>query len=251
VARAASKRSPVSAPKGGGAREVYRRLRERILRLELAPDMDLDEATLVTMMGVSRTPVREALIRLAADGLVVLLPNRGARVAPISLHGTQTFFEALDLVQRAMTRLAADRHTPQDLARIEQECRRFERAAQRHDIEAMAAANFDFHMAIAAAGRNAYLAQAYELLLFQGLRLSRISLAYRADVARPKRVEADRLSRISDIIDQHRVMVRTIEAGNAPGAEAVAAAHVEVFRRRVFRFQSENLVADVRIAAGA
>jgi DNA-binding GntR family transcriptional regulator len=241
----------VSAPKGGGAREVYRRLRERILTLELAPDMELDEASLVTMMGVSRTPVREALIRLAADGLVVLLPNRGARVAPISLHGVRAFFEALDLVQRAMTRLAAERRTTQDLARIEDECQRFERAAKRHDVEAMASANFDFHMAIAAAARNDYLAQAYELLLFQGLRLSRISLAYRADAGRPGRGEADRLSRISDIVDQHRAMARAISAGDAPAAEAIAAAHVEVFRRRVFKFQSENLVADVKIAASA
>ncbi|MEJ0070951.1 MAG: GntR family transcriptional regulator [Pseudomonadota bacterium] len=248
MARRTAASSLVSAPKGGSAREVYRRLRERILRLELAPDLDLDEATLVTMMGVSRTPVREALIRLAADGLVLLLPNRGARVAPISLHGVRAFFESLDLVQRAMTRLAAERRSAQDLARIEQESRQFDQAAARRDVDAMSQANFDFHMAIAAAAQNAYLGQAYELLLFQGLRLSRISLAYRVDVARPKRTDGSS-SRISDIIDQHRAMVQAIAKGDAAAAEALAAEHVAVFRRRVFKFQAENLLADVKIAA--
>jgi len=231
--------------------EVVSRLRHMLIEGEIPPGSRVPERELCATLKISRTPLREALKVLAADGLVVLLPNRGARVAPISLHGIRAFFEALDLAQRAMTRLAAERHTPQDLTRIEDECRRFERAAQRHDIEAMAAANFDFHMAIAAAASNAYLAQAYELLLFQGLRLSRISLAYGDDRPLRKRANADRLSRIADIVDQHRAMVRAIRARDAAEAEALAAAHVEVFRRRVFKFQSENLVADVKIAATA
>ncbi len=66
--------------------------------------------------GLSRTPVREALIRLAADGLVVLLPDRGAQVAPVDLADFPRYVEAFDLVQRAVTRDAGPsgvcRNTP-------------------------------------------------------------------------------------------------------------------------------------------
>ncbi len=65
--------------KGTGTTYVYQRLREGILSLDYVPGANLDEAQLVESFGLSRTPVREALIRLAADGLVVLLPNRGRR----------------------------------------------------------------------------------------------------------------------------------------------------------------------------
>src|SRR5688572_6773470 len=98
---------PVKRSKGAGAEHAYQELRERILSLSLAPGADLEESVLVATLGMSRTPVREAIIRLASDGLVTLTPNRGARVAPISLDEIRAFFEALDLCQRAVTRLAA------------------------------------------------------------------------------------------------------------------------------------------------
>ena len=66
-----------SVSKGSSARHVYDSLRQRILNLEVRPGADLDKSTLVETYGVSRTPVREALIRLGADRLVTLLPNRG------------------------------------------------------------------------------------------------------------------------------------------------------------------------------
>lgn len=76
-------RSNVKALKGGSSELAYRALMQEIVSFTLVPGEDLDEATLVGRLGVSRTPVREALVRLAAEGLVQLVPNRGARVAPM------------------------------------------------------------------------------------------------------------------------------------------------------------------------
>ena len=83
-------------PKGSGSRWAYETIRNRILSLELAPGAGLDEQELIASLGVSRTPIREALIQLSAEGLVEMLPNRGARVAKIDLPGVREFFEALD-----------------------------------------------------------------------------------------------------------------------------------------------------------
>ncbi len=102
--------------KGTGTTYVYQRLREGILSLDYVPGANLDEARLVESFGLSRTPVREALIRLAADGLVVLLPDRGAQVEPVDLADFPRYVEAFDLVQRAVTRDAGPsgvcRNTP-------------------------------------------------------------------------------------------------------------------------------------------
>src|SRR5205085_12410577 len=84
--RPAPPRSPpaqcnTGRPKGTGTQRVYAQVREDIISLRLPPGADLDEASLEQRFGVSRTPVREALIRLASEGLIVLLPNRGARIS--------------------------------------------------------------------------------------------------------------------------------------------------------------------------
>ncbi len=105
-----------AAPRAWARPYVYQRLREGILSLDYVPGANLDEAQLVESFGLSRTPVREALIRLAADGLVVLLPDRGAQLAPVDLADFPRYVEAFDLVQRAVMRDAGPssvcRNTP-------------------------------------------------------------------------------------------------------------------------------------------
>jgi DNA-binding GntR family transcriptional regulator len=114
--------------KGTNTAWLYERLRRAILSLSIPPGENLEEKELVQRFGISRTPVREALIRLAADGLVVLLPNRGARVAAIDLGDFPRYVEAYDLIQRAATRLAAQRRDHDDLVKIKDAQARFEKA---------------------------------------------------------------------------------------------------------------------------
>ncbi len=78
-------KDPIRQPRGQGVQYVYEHLRDQIWRLELRPGSKLDEASVVRSLGVSRTPVREAIVRLASEHLVNLLPNRGAQVAPLDL----------------------------------------------------------------------------------------------------------------------------------------------------------------------
>ena len=73
-------------PKGSGTRWAYDTIRGKILSLDFAPGQALDEQELLASLGLSRTPIREALIQLAAEGLVEMLPNRGAKVARIDLE---------------------------------------------------------------------------------------------------------------------------------------------------------------------
>ena len=95
--------------------QVYEYIKERILRLEYPPGLNLAEVDFVGELKVSRTPVREALIKLASEGLVELHQNRGAWVSEITLSDIRQFFEALDVAQRMVTRLAALRFNPEAL----------------------------------------------------------------------------------------------------------------------------------------
>ncbi|NEY90225.1 GntR family transcriptional regulator [Tabrizicola oligotrophica] len=157
--------------RGSGARLVYDTLRDEILSLTLAPGETIDEAALADRLAMSRTPIREALVRLAADGLVSMLPNRSTIVAPIDFLNLPHFFDAMTLMYRVTTRLAATNHTPADLTTILERQAIFARAVAAGESMAMIAANRDFHLSIAEAGGNPYYSQLFARLLDEGRRI--------------------------------------------------------------------------------
>jgi DNA-binding GntR family transcriptional regulator len=160
--------------RGSGARLVHEILREDILDLTLAPGSLVDEVLLAERFGLSRTPIREALVRLAGEGLIVTLPNRSTMVAPIDFANLGAFFDALVLMYRVTTRLAAEFRTSADLARLAALQADFARTVQAGNDLAMIAANRDFHIAIAEAGRNPYYLGLFSRLLDEGRRILRM-----------------------------------------------------------------------------
>lgn len=229
------------APKGSGAGRIYDEIRERILNLELAPGTDLDEGALERLLGVSRTPIREALIRLVAEGLILHEPNRGASVAPIGLGSVRQFFEALDLTQRAVTRWAALRRSEAQIAAIVALRDRFEAAVRTGEPAFMNDANSHFHIAIAAACGNLYLRNSYERLFAEGLRLARLTLVYSSlDAGSPK-------AHLDRIVAEHRGMAEAIGSGDADEAERLAHAHANLFRSRIDAYLNQNLSRDLTI----
>jgi DNA-binding GntR family transcriptional regulator len=223
VARSAPQR------KGAGRGHAYERLRASILDLRLRPGARIHEGTLVRELKMSRTPVREALVRLASEGLVELLPNQGARVADMPLTSLSEFFEALTLAQRATHRWAALRRTKDDLARIEKAHHRFTRVA-RSDPAQIPNVNRAFHAAIADAGSNTFQAAAYGQLLDQGLRLSRLTVIYDPPAGTTQRRHFDA------VIADHEALLKAIRTQDASAAEQRAAAHAELFRKRVVEY---------------
>lgn len=160
--------------RGSGARIVYDLLREEILDLTLPPGTPIDEITLAERLSLSRTPVREALARLSGEGLVTALTNRSTIVAPIDFANLNAFFDALTLMYRVTTRLAAEFHQACDLAPIAEAEAAYAAAVARGDEAGMIATNRAFHMAIATAGRNPYYSQLFARLLDEGRRILRL-----------------------------------------------------------------------------
>ncbi|MGY6410434.1 MAG: GntR family transcriptional regulator [Alkalilacustris sp.] len=230
----------------GGSDRVHSALRQEILRLALAPGARLDEAALSARFAVSRTPVREALIRLTAEGLVESARGHGARVAALDLSNLRPFFEALDLLQRAVTRLAALRRSPAQLERIRRLSQAFDAGALALDSTAANEANFHLHAAIAEAAQSDYLAQAYERCMGDGLRLGYLCFSEHTGVDQGLRQHLRRT------MDDHAAMVAAIEAQDGATAEAVAADHVDLFRGRMATaLMSAQAVRSIAIPDGA
>lgn len=155
-----------------GAQLVYDALRQSIIGLWLAPGEPLEELQLCRAYKVSRTPVREALIRLASEDLVELEPNRGAKVASMQFVDVVDHYEAMDIFQPVICHFAAVRRNEHDLAEIESCLGEFRKALAQRDSEAIILANFNLHSAIAAASHNRTLEKAYRRMLVDKLRVA-------------------------------------------------------------------------------
>lgn len=160
--------------RGHGVRMAYEILRDEILDLTLPPGSPVDEVTLADRFAMSRTPIREALVKLEGEGLVTTLPNRSTVVANIDFANLNAFFDALTLMYRVTTRLAAEFHGPSDMTRIQDRQAIYARTVSDADELAMIATNRDFHVAIAEAGRNPYYTQLFARLLDEGRRILRL-----------------------------------------------------------------------------
>lgn len=219
--------------KGGGSKYVYDELKREILSLALQPGMPLDETSLSDRFAMSRSPVREALVRLSAEGLVVMLSNRSTLVAPINMTEFPRYVEALDFLQRITTRLAAQNRTDAEVKLMEKEARAFDRACAANDYLVMSATNRDFHMSIAAAGKNLYLARSYGQLLDEGRRLLHLHFDY------IKASTADTL-----LGSEHQEMIEAIRVRDVGTADRLAHKHTRQFHERFMSFLSAHYSDD-------
>lgn len=224
----AEKQAPSTPKRGRGGGAVYETLRREILDLTLEPGSPIDEVKLAERFGISRTPVREAMVRLAGEGLVVTLPNRFTIVAPIDFRNLPQFFDALSLMYRVTTRLAAANRSDGDLEAIRRLQHGYEEAVAAREVAVMIEVNRDFHVAIAEAGGNRYYTDLFTRLLDEGRRLAR--LYYSAF--------NDELPQI--YLQEHADMVTAIERQEIEAADRIAQAHADQIVHQIQAAISED-----------
>ncbi|WP_322896062.1 MULTISPECIES: GntR family transcriptional regulator [unclassified Yoonia] len=228
--------TPDTAPerkRGSGVKLVYESLRDEILNLILAPGSPIDEVQLAERFGMSRTPIREALVRLAGEGLVETLPNRSTMVSNIDFLNLHTFFDAITLMYRITSRGAAQYHHPADLDRIRALQADFAAAVKAQDALGMIATNRDFHAAIAEAGRNPYYTTLFLRLLDEGRRLLR--LYYQSF--------NDRLPQ--EYADEHEAIIAAIAARDIELSDRLARAHADQIMQQIQQYFARDLRQDV------
>lgn len=143
---------------------AYRELEEMIVTLQLPPATVLSEHTLATKLKIGRTPIREALQRLARDGLVVIMPRRGIMVSEINLRLQLRLLEVRRELERLMARLAAERATPEERQEFAEVAKgMLAAAAQADDIEFMRL-DQRFNLLIATTARNEFARRSMGLM---------------------------------------------------------------------------------------
>lgn len=207
--------------RGSGVKFVYDILRDEILDLTLAPGSPIDEIQLAERMEMSRTPIREALVRLASEGLVTTLPNRSTVVSNIDFLNLHTFFDAITLMYRVTTRLAGENRTDADLEIIRANQAAFAKAVQDQDALAMISTNRAFHAAISDAGRNPYFTSLFCRLLDEGRRMLRLYYSSYNDQL-PKQY-----------VIEHDDMIDAIAAQDIDACDRIATAHADQIVRQI------------------
>lgn len=197
----------------------------RILDLDLRPGSVLDDIAIAGELGLSRTPVREALFRLGSEGLVETGP-RGFQVAGLDLLRIRSLFEAQQVLARSVARLLAERASDADLDELDEQARAVERAVAAGDPSAIARENTALHVLEARLTGNEYLEALATRIHRENQRLAFLSFG------------GDR--RAGDLGDHHRLTCRqhaeilsALRGRDAALAERLAADHVELFRSRI------------------
>ena len=202
----------ISIPRQVLHQEVAVRLRQRIVEGQLAPGAKLNERELSELLNVSRTPLREAIKMLAAEGLVELLPNRGAVVAQMSAQDVADTFEVIAGLEGQSGELAAQRITEAELAEIRALHYEMMAAWTRRDLPTYYRLNAQIHSQINAAARNPVLAQTWRTV---NARLQALRFRSNFDEAKWKRA-----------VREHELMVELLAARDAAGLRALLVEHL-------------------------
>ena len=192
---------------------VFNTLREAILRGELKPGERLMEIQLANKLGVSRTPIREAIRKLELEGLVLMIPRKGAEVAQITEKSLRDVLEVRRALENLAVQLACLRMSPQTLADLKAAARAFEEILGGEDVTAVAEADVAFHDVINMATDNQRL-----ISLLNNLR----EQMYRYRVEYLKKKECHK-----QLLWEHQEIIRAIEAGEIDVATKITEQHID------------------------
>lgn len=192
---------------------VFNTLRQAILRGELKPGERLMEIQLANKLGVSRTPIREAIRKLELEGLVLMIPRKGAEVAEITEKSLRDVLEVRRALEELAVRLACDKITPEKIRELKDAAQAFKDVLKDGNITQLAEADVKFHDVIYLATDNQKLIQLLNNLREQMYRF-RVEYLKRSDFHQ-------------QLIDEHEEIIETIESGQKEKAARVVCQHVD------------------------
>ncbi len=192
---------------------VFNTLRKAILTGELKPGERLMEIHLANKLGVSRTPIREAIRKLELEGLVTMIPRRGAEVAQITEKSLKDVLEVRRALDALCAELACTRITDAEMDHLKEACAEFEKATQQKDVAVIAKADVALHDIIVAATGNQRLVQLVNNLAEQMYR-------YRFEYIKDK-------SQHEKLIEEHRIIYESILNKNCEAAARAAKLHID------------------------
>ena len=200
---------------------VFQTLRQAILRGELEPGERLMEIHLANRLGVSRTPIREAIRKLELEGLVTMIPRRGAEVAQITEKSMNDVLEVRRALDALCVELACDRISEEELDKLKKACIGFEQAVTTRDAKKIAQADVALHDIIVQATGNQRLIQLVNNLSEQ---MYRYRFEYIKDFTQHKR-----------LVEEHRIIYESIVNKDKETASQAAKTHIDNQEKAIIR----------------
>jgi len=192
---------------------VFKTLRQAILTGELKPGERLMEIHLANRLGVSRTPIREAIRKLELEGLVTMIPRRGAEVAQITVKNLKDVLEVRKALDALAIELACERITDEELVALEEACIKFEEATLTKDARLIAKEDVELHHIIVKASRNDKLDQMVNNLAEQ---MYRYRFEHVKDAAQHQR-----------LIEEHKIILESLRSKNNNKASEAVKIHID------------------------
>ena len=216
--------------------QVADHLREEILSARLAPGSELGEVALARSLGISRGPLREALGQLAAEGLVTIVPRRGAVVKRLTRQEFIDAYEVREALESLAIKLAVPRLSVADKAELHRMCDQMERAGTNNDPDRFFELNRQFHARLVRASGNSKLEEVHSQLVAQMGRLMQQSLQLRGG--------------IEQSVAEHRAILDAVDADDPERAARLLEEHIEV-PQRVLRSLAAQEIFQQEEVAGA
>ena len=194
---------PLQPPQPPRVEQARREIQRRIVHLEMAPGETFTEGDLAAALGMSKTPIREALSLLSMDGYVAVAPRIGYQVTPVTMRDVQDLFELRELLETEATAMAARRRlSDADVATLE----KLAESRSADDLSAFLSDNTAFHTHIANCSGNSRLAQMVGQVLLQHERLFRLTVQLS--------------ERSEEMVHEHHDLVAALAVGDEVAARA-------------------------------
>lgn len=206
--------------------KAYQQINERIVTLKLRPGEQIDEVSLERDLSIGRTPIREALQRLAGEKLLDSVPGRGFFVRPISIDDIKELFEALTIFEREAVHLAANRIRKEQLKRLAEVCDRHKNALAKKNLLKLTMLNSEYHRLVYEATQNRFLQTALDGIQRQAERLA--YLTYTSGF-HPKNLDLFNEKAIRD----HENLIESFASKDADRAVKIITAHCRRFFLRI------------------
>ncbi len=199
--------------------QLYIDLKKQILTLVIEPGTALDEQGLSKRYSISRTPLREVFRKLAGEGYLDIVNNRGASVSSMSHKVLRDFFVTAPMMYAAVGRLAAENARPEQIEAMKSAQRLFRLATENADVSEMVYRNDQFHRLMGDMADNPYLAPSYNRLLIDHARISQTFY-------RPR--NKDMAGRVDTAVAHHDAMIEAIERCDSQCMIDLITAHWEL-----------------------
>jgi len=219
-------------PKQPMAVTAYEAIIRKIICLEYLPNQHLEENLLVEELGIGRTPIREALVRLQGEKMVESHPNKGVIVKPITLQNTKAIFESMHIFEFGVVDMAMNKDCSTFIKNMEKANKAVKKAILSNKIFKLVEANHEFHLNFAQCSQNEFLIRAVNDVRKEAKRLSYLSYNNAIDPERPLKIH------YKSVIQEHDKIIDSLLNKDKKQLKQLLKEHIETFRQRIIIFMT-------------